>query len=375
MQTAQERRLRLPAEWEPHEAVWLGWPHNASDWSPRFGAIPWVFAEMVRLLAPSERVMLLVNDAAHEKRARSVLRRAFPGWDAPQDLGHKGVGFVTMPTNRGWTRDFMPFFLRSSGKGAVLDCGFNGWARYADHELDNAAGSQLAGMLAKETGAELLQAQQHSRHVVLEGGALDGNGAGLLLASEECLLDATTQVRNPGWGRVEYERFFASHLGVEQTIWLGRGIAGDDTHGHVDDFCRFVAKDTVLLCDEKNPADPNHQALEENRERLEQIRLPDGGRLEVVRLPMPPQVVFAGERLPASYANFYIGNNLVLAPTFNAPQDRQALGLLAELFPGRQVVGVHAGDLIQGLGAVHCLTHEQPRLDSQGESLVRFGTA
>ncbi len=366
MQTLREQEPRLPAEWEPHEAVWLGWPHNASDWSPRFGAIPWVFAEMARLLAPSERVMLLVNDAAHEKRARSVLHRVFAGWDQPSEMGHKGLQFVTMPTNRGWTRDFMPFFLRTSKKGAVLDCGFNGWARYPDHELDNAAGSRLAGMLAAERDAVLVTAQRQGRQVVLEGGALDGNGQGLLLVSEECLLDEMTQVRNPGWGRAKYESFFAEHLGVCQTIWLGRGIAGDDTHGHVDDFCRFVAQNTVLLCAEKNPADPNHRILEENRERLEDVRLADGGRLEVVRLPMPPRVVSAGERLPASYANFYIGNSLVLAPTFNAPQDRHGLGLLAELFPGRDVVGVHAGDLIQGLGAVHCLTHEQPRLEPGG---------
>lgn len=375
MSLSEEMGLRLPAEWEPHEAVWLGWPHNASDWSPRFGAIPWVFAEMVRLLAPSERVMLLVNDAAHELRARNVLHRAFAGWDAPHNEGHSGVHFVTMPTNRGWTRDFMPFFLRTATDGVVLDCGFNGWARYADHELDNAAGSQLAEMLAATNGAELVAAQHHGRQVVLEGGALDSNGAGLLLVSEECLLDAQTQVRNPGWGRSEYEHFFASHLGVNQTIWLGRGIAGDDTHGHVDDFCRFVAENVVLLCEEADPADPNHRALEENRERLEQVRLPDARRLEVLRLPMPPKVAFAGERLPASYANFYIGNSVVLAPTFNAPQDRQALGLLAELFPGRQVVGVHAGDLIQGLGAVHCLTHEQPLLGKHRGQFVRFGTA
>lgn len=359
---------RLPAEWEPHEAVWIGWPHNASDWRPRFGSIPWVFAEMVRLLASSERVVILVNDEKHAARARSVLRRAVAGWDEPAAPGREKVEFFTMPTNRGWTRDFMPFFIHGpaengrSGQGMALHCRFNGWARYPDHGLDNAAGRAIASHLVREKGLAGLRAEHQGQEVVLEGGAVDANGQGALLVSEECLLDPEVQVRNPGWDRADYETFFADRFGVSQTIWLGKGIAGDDTHGHVDDFCRFVAGRTVLLCKEHDPGDPNHAALEENRERLEGVRFSDGGRLEIVRLPMPPRTVFAGERLPASYANFYIGNRIVLVPTFNAPRDREALGLLAEVFPDREVVGLHASDLIQGLGAVHCLTHEQPLL-------------
>jgi len=359
----QETRLdtpRLPAQWEPHAAVWIGWPHNASDWSPRFGAIPWVFAEMVRLLCPSEQVRIIVSDPAHEARARSVLHRACPGWDAEQERGHSGARLVAAPTNRGWTRDFMPFFVRAGQGLCAVNCRFDGWSRYPDHELDDAAGTAIMAMLARDEGLAAVQAVWKGREPVLEGGAVDGNGQGLLLATEECLLHPEEQVRNPGWDAGDYEAFFTAHFGVRQTIWLGRGVQGDDTHGHVDDCCRFVAPRTVLLCEEKNPSDPNHAAMEENRERLEGVRFEDGGRLEILRLPMPPWVSFAGERLPASYANFYIGNSVVLVPTFNAPQDRQALGLLGELFPDRQVAGLHAMDLIQGLGAVHCLTHEQP---------------
>lgn len=351
---------RLPAEWEQHEAVWIGWPHNASDWRPRFAAIPWVFAEMVRVLGAGEKVRIIVNDEKHEARVKSVLDKACAGWDTPRGQDWPGVSFVRTPTNRGWTRDFMPFFVNTAQGLTALNCRFNGWARYADHELDDTAGQALTELLAKETGMHAQQAHWQGRAPVLEGGALDCNGQGLMLATKECLLDSEVQNRNPGWDAAEYERFFASHFGTLCTIWLGKGIQGDDTHGHVDDFCRFVDERTVLLCKENDPHDPNHAALEENRERLEDVRLHDGGTLEIVRLPMPPPVFFAGERLPASYANFYIGNKHVLAPTFNAPQDRKALGILAELFPGRTVTGLHAMDLIQGLGAVHCLTHEQP---------------
>lgn len=362
-QTHLPRNPRLPAEWERHAAVWLGWPHNASDWGPKFPAIPWVFGEMVRLLAPSETVRVLVNDAAHEASARNVLDKAWPGWE--QRLGADGspaVELLHQPTNRGWTRDFMPFFVETATGGAVVRCAFDGWSRYDDHELDAMAGEAMAALTARRNGLALFTAQHQGRVTVLEGGAVDGNGQGQLLVTEECLQDPERQVRNPGWSKGDYEAFFRDWLGVSQTIWLGRGIQGDDTHGHVDDFCRFTAPRTVLLCEEQNPEDPNHQAMEENRERLEGLRFPDGGRLEIVRLPMPAPVYFGEERLPASYANFYIGNSVVLVPTFNDPQDRAALGLIAEHFPGRAVVGLHAVDLVLGLGTVHCLTHEQPVL-------------
>lgn len=341
---------RLPAEWESHKAVWIGWPHNASDWSPKFAAIPWVFAEMVRHLASSESVRILVNDAQHEKKARKILDHACPGWRTwPVEL-------VQQQTNRGWTRDFMPFFVHTQEGGAVVRCRFTGWARYPDHKLDDAAGKAMAAKVAGEENALQVEAVWNGDAVVLEGGAVDGNGQGALLVTEECLQDPERQVRNPGWNKKEYESFFRSHFGVERTIWLGRGIAGDDTHGHVDDFCRFVTPESVVLSREPDPADPNHTAMEENRERLE------GEGLDIVRLPMPPALWFGDMRLPASYANFFIGNKVVIVPTFNALQDRDALGIIAELFPGRRVVGIHAVDLVLGLGTLHCLTHEQPLL-------------
>src|SRR5262249_6239395 len=197
------------------------------------------------------------------------------------------------------------------------------------------------------------------RRVVLEGGGVDGNGAGLLLTTEECLL-SDVQARNPGLSREDLEQVFADYLGVKKTLWLGRGIAGDDTHGHVDDLARFVGPRTVLTAVEDDPADENFGPLRENRERLRGMTDQDGRPLAGVELPMPDPVVFAGQRLPASYANFYIANTRVLVPTFNDPADRRALGILADLFPGRTVVGIHAVDLVWGLGTLHCLTQQQP---------------
>jgi agmatine deiminase len=217
-------------------------------------------------------------------------------------------------------------------------------------------------MLAKRLKYPRIKAIHGNRHVILEGGAIDGNGAGTLLTTEECLLHPATQVRNPGFSRADYEAVFAKHLGIRKVLWLGNGIAGDDTHGHVDDLCRFVNTNTVVLCHEENRHDANYRALAGNRERLQRATDADGGKIEVVKLPMPAPLWFEGIRLPASYANFYIANDRVLVPTFNDPRDRQALGILAELFPSRTVTGIHAVDLVWGLGTIHCLTHEIPAL-------------
>ncbi|QJT11134.1 agmatine deiminase family protein [Oceanidesulfovibrio marinus] len=356
-ESSPARRV-LPAEWEPHRAVWLGWPTKISDWSPKFQAIPWVYGEMVRQLAASEEVRLLVDDERVEARARSVLTRAGMAQELP------GVRFVRQPTDRGWTRDFMPFFTVGraedgpaiSGSGMAVDCGFTGWARYPDHTLDDAVSVGCAA----ELGWDIRTAEYDGRRLVLEGGGVDTDGAGTVLVTEEWLLDTEVQVRNPGMTRQDYEAAFAKLFGTDNTIWLGRGIAGDDTHGHVDDFCRFVGPGRILLCREPDGGDMNHRPLEENRERLEDARLADGSKPEVVFLPMPQPVWFDGMRLPASYGNFYIGNSVVLVPTFNDPNDRAALGILAECFPDRRVVGIHAVDLALGFGGVHCLTHEQP---------------
>ena len=341
----------MPAEWTPHAATWLAFPHNVSDWPGRFGPIPWVYGDIIKKVTAGERLELLVNDAAHERKARLVLGK--------MQVDLEQVRFRRFPTNRVWTRDFGPIFVREeSGGTAIARFRFNGWAKYPDWKRDVRVPERAAAALK----VPLRPARLHDRDVVLEGGAIDVNGAGTMLTTEECLLDPLVQIRNPGFLRADYEAVFAEMLGIRHTIWLGRGIAGDDTHGHVDDLARFVNERTIVLCQEPAAADANHAPLAENRERLQSARLADGSRPEVVPLPMPAPVVFAGQRLPASYANFYFTNAALLVPTFNDPNDRVALGLLAELVRDRPVIGIHALDLVWGLGTLHCMSQQQPAL-------------
>ena len=344
---------RMPAEWQAHEATWLGWPHNLSDWPGRFAPIPWVYGEIVRKLADGERVRILVPSREHEARARRLLARV--------GAASERVEFFRWPTDRGWTRDFGPICVRRDGpppRLAIARFRFNGWAKYDDHRRDDRVPERAARALS----LELRQVVHRGRPVVLEGGAVDVDGCGTALTTEECLLDPLVQVRNPGFGRADYEQVLSGALGVGRTIWLGRGIAGDDTHGHVDDLCRFTGPRTIVLCQEPDGSDVNHRPLAENRERLQEARLADGSRPQLVALPMPAPLVFDGRRLPASYANFYVANAAVLVPTFNDPRDRTALGILGELFPDRPVVGIHAVELVWGLGTLHCLTQQQPRV-------------
>ncbi|MCL1926795.1 MAG: agmatine deiminase family protein [Syntrophorhabdaceae bacterium] len=341
--------FRMPAEWEPHEATWIGWPHKLSDWPGKFAPIPWVFGEMARKIAEGETVRILVEDAGHEARARRLLLRV--GADSSR------IEYFRFPTNRGWTRDSGPIFVRREKpkpEVAIAAFRFNAWAKYPDWKKD----VRVPERAARSLGLRLLKLAKGD--VVLEGGAIDVNGRGTLLTTEECLLDQQVQVRNPGMDRKGLEGVFREMLGITNTIWLGKGIAGDDTHGHVDDLCRFVDPQTIVLCREKNQADPNYRPLEENMERLSGARLEDGAKPEVVPLPMPAPLKLDGVRLPASYANFYICNAAVLVPTFNDPNDRVALGILSELVTDRPVTGIHAVDLVWGLGAVHCLTQQQP---------------
>jgi agmatine deiminase len=341
----------MPAEWERHEATWLAWPHRLSDWPGKFGPIPWAYGEIVRALAPGEIVRIIAKTARHEAQARRVLKKA--GVDPAR------VEFFKWPLDRGWTRDFGPMFVKKDGpRGgiAIARFRFNGWAKYPDWKKDDLVPERAARAL----GLPLRPATHQGRPVVLEGGSIDVNGRGTLLTTEECLLDPVVQVRNPGLGREALEGVMREALGVGNVIWLGRGIAGDDTHGHVDDVARFVDPRRIALVQEDDPADANYRPLQECRERLQDARLEDGSRPEVVPLPMPRPLWFNGMRLPASYANFYIANAAVLVPTFNDPADRRALGTLAELFPDRPVVGIHAVDLVWGLGTLHCLTQQQP---------------
>ncbi len=347
--------VRLPAEWEPHAATWITWPQAPGDWPGKFQPIPWAFAEIIRKIIMGERARVLVASAQVESRARAQLARAHV------DLSR--VNFSTIPTDRGWMRDCGPCFVERRdeccARVAIAGFGFDAWSKYPEYKLDAAVPAAIARLL----GLDIVPVTHQGRHVVFEGGALDVNGCGTLLTTEECLLDPLVQVRNPGFTHADYEAVFAQALGVSNTIWLNKGIVGDDTHGHVDDFCRFVDRSTLVLCEERNPADANHAILEENRERLEGARLEDGSRPEVIRLPTPAPLFFDGMRLPASYANFLITNAAVLVPTFNDAQDRLALGILSECFSGknaRPVIGIHAVDLVWGLGTIHCLTRQEP---------------
>ena len=349
----------MPAEWEPHAATWIGWPHNASDWPGKLGVIHWVYGEIVRKLAPGETVRILVQSGEHERQTRRVLERT--GVDRAR------VEFLRLPTNRGWTRDFGPMFVRRArppAEVAIVRFRFNAWAKYPDWKKDD----QVPERVARRRKLRLFPGQCAGRDVVLEGGSIDVNGRGTLLTTEECLLDREVQARNPGLSRADLEAVLRDSLGVTNVLWLGKGIAGDDTHGHVDDLCRFVDPRTVVLCREHDPGDVNHRPLEENRERLAGMRLEDGSKIEVVDLPMPAPLHFDGQRLPASYANFYVANAAVLVPTFNDPNDRAALGVLAELFTDRAVVGIHAVDLVWGLGTIHCLTQQEPEAKAQDVS-------
>jgi agmatine deiminase len=339
---------RMPAEWDPHEATWIAWPHNEEDWPDKFGPIPWVYAEIVRQLHYSERVHLLVEDAEKEAHVSHLLDRV------QVDRGR--VRFFHVATDRVWTRDYGPIFLMSpEGRLGMTDWHFNAWAKYDNWQRDDVVPAQIQQKLA----LPCWQPSVGDRRVVLEGGSIDVNGQGLLLTTEECLLSPIQQ-RNAGLERADLERVLADFLGVRKVLWLGNGIAGDDTHGHIDDLARFVGPRTVVTVVEDDPADANYQPLQDNLRRLQTMTDLDGRPLEIATLPMPAPLYFDGQRLPASYANFYIANDRVLVPTFNDANDRVALNTLAGLFPGRKVVGIHAVDLVWGLGTLHCLTQQQP---------------
>ncbi len=359
-------KSRMPAEWELHASTWLAWPHYRGDWPGKFEPIPWVYAEIIRHLGRHERVDLIVNSAASEKQAHKVLSKA--------NALSKNVHFHCWPTNRVWTRDSGCTFVlcgagapaREKRKGRVSNVApelalsaitwrFNAWAKYSNYQHDEKIGSRMA----KAAHAREIRPVQGRSRVVLEGGSIEVNGCGTLLTTEECLLSKTQQ-RNPGISRKDYEKMFSDHLGVQNVIWLGSGITGDDTHGHVDDITRFVSPDTVITAVESFPSDPNYEPLRENIRRLRAATDQDGKAFSIVELPMPGPVVFEGRRLPASYANFYIANGIVLVPVFNDPNDRFALDILADLFPDREVVGIYSGDLIWGFGAMHCMTQQQP---------------
>ncbi len=350
------RGYRMPAEWEPHESTWLAWPHFRGDWPGKFEPIPWVYAEIIRNLARHERVDLIVNSEYAEKRARAVLELA----DALSD----NVCFHRWRTDRVWTRDSGCIYLtppasENDAAPIALHFQFNGWAKYPNYEFD----AKLGARMAKAAGARVVRPVSGDHRVVLEGGSIDVNGRGTLITTEECLL-STTQQRNPPMDRMAYEQMFAEYFGVQTVIWLDEGITGDDTHGHVDDIARFVAPDTVITMIEPNAQHEDYSALQHNLGRLKAAHDQNGQRLNVIEIPLPRPVVFECRWLPASYANFYIANGVVLMPVFNDPNDRIALNTLAGVFPSREMVPIYSGDLIWGFGALHCMTQQQPVIRS-----------
>ena len=341
----------MPAEWAPQERIWLSWPHAKADWPGKFAPVPWVFAEMVRVITGSgQRVGLLVKDSKAQAEATDMLTRS----GADLDL----VDFLEVPTNRGWLRDCGPIWVTDGmGNATALNWKFNAWAKYKNWQLDN----DVPDAITDYTLDDSLEPTANDIPIVLEGGGIDVDGRGSIIVTEEWLL-SDEQVRNKGFQREDYEAIFEHYLGCPNTIWLGRGIVGDDTHGHVDDITRFVAPGKIVTVVEKDKKDENYALLQDNLKRLKKAKDTKGKPFEVIELPMPRPVVFEGQRLPASYANFLICNKVVLVPVFNDPADAEALSILQACFPKRQVVGIYARDLVWGLGTIHCLTQQQPKL-------------
>jgi len=338
----------MPAEWERHDATWIAWPHHEPDWPGKIGAIPWIYAEIVRALHSHERVEILCHDESVSASACAAL--------TAHDVNPDGYRTHLVPTDRVWLRDSAPTFVhRRDGTVELVNWRFNAWAKYDNYQRDEKVGTAVQRI----TGLPrvLPERPEDGSWLVLEGGGIETDGAGSMLVTEEWLL-SDVQVRNAGMSRDDYEHAFATYLGVQNTIWLGEGCAGDDTHGHIDDIARFAAPGVVLLAYEPDETDPNHRPSVDNLARLESASARNP--LRIVKLPYPRPVFMEGQRLPASYANFYIANGIVVVPTFNDPMDRTALGIIASEFRGREVVGIHAVDLVWGLGTLHCLTQQQP---------------
>lgn len=338
----------MPAEWEKQEATWFSWPHNEADWPGKFEPTPWVFVEIIRHLTRFQKVKLLVKDAKTKKQAQSFCKRG--------GVNMKRLELYEIPTDRGWMRDCGPIFVYNGKSKAMLDWRFTGWAKYKNHKLDD----KVPGLIFEHNGLSGAQPAHKKKRVVLEGGSIDVNGKGTLITTEECLLSTKVQCRNPGFTRADYEEVFANYLGIDNVIWLGNGIVGDDTHGHVDDITRFVNETTIVTVVESDKKDANYKLLQDNLKRLKAARDSKGKQFDIVELPMPKPVVFEGQRLPASYANFLIANGIVLVPTFNDANDRIALNILAECFKTREVVGINSTDLVWGLGTIHCMSQQEP---------------
>ena len=339
---------RFPAEWEKQQGILLCFPHNGNDWPGKYGAIQWAFVEFIKKVATVEEVVLVVANKTLKNKVCTMLEAAH--------VTMKHVSFIIHKTNRSWMRDSGPIIVKNGTKRKALNFNFNGWAKYTNYKLDKRVPEKVADFL----NMPLEQVTLNNKPVIIEGGAIDVNGKGTLLTSEECLLHPTIQIRNPGFTKDDYETVFKKYLGVSNVIWLGNGIEGDDTHGHVDDLARFVNADTIITVIEENPKDANYKPLQDNLKRLQEAVLENGNKPNIVCLPMPKRLDFEGIRLPASYANFLILNKTVLVPTFNDVHDRSALNIIANCFPDRDVIGISATDFIWGFGTLHCLSQQIP---------------
>ncbi|TDT43897.1 agmatine deiminase [Maribacter spongiicola] len=339
---------RFPAEWEKQKGILLCFPHNGNDWPGKYEAIRWAFVEFIKKVSLYETVYLIV---ANEKLKISVTNLLEM---ATVDI-HK-ISFIIHKTNRSWMRDSGPIIVKNNGKSEALNFNFNGWAKYNNWQLDKHVPNKIANHL----DIPVSQATFNGKKIILEGGALEVNGKGTLITTEECLLHPSIQVRNSAFKREDYEAVFKEYFGVTNTIWLGNGITGDDTHGHIDDLCRFINEYTVVTVVEEDKKHKNYQPLQDNLKRLKVATLENGNPLKVVELPMPKPIIFEELELPASYANFLIINKAVLVPTFNDANDRIALNILADCFPDREVIGINCIDLIWGFGTLHCLSQQIP---------------
>mgnify|MGYP003640498629 FL=1 len=339
---------RFPAEWEKQQGILLCFPHNGNDWPGKYGAIQWAFVEFIKKVATYEQVFLVVDSAKHQNNVMEMLEMA--------TVNLKKVVFIIQKTNRSWMRDSGPIIIKNGKNREALNFNFNGWAKYSNYKLDRKVPKAISEVLE----VPLTQVVYKGKPVVLEGGALEVNGKGTLITSEECLLHPKVQVRNANFTKTDYEAIFKEYLGITNTIWVGDGIIGDDTHGHIDDLCRFVDEETIVTVVESDPKHKNYKALQDNLARLEKAKLEDGRSPKIITLPMPKDILFEGLTLPASYANFLILNKCVLVPTFNDAADRIALNTIASCFPDREVIGISAIDLIWGFGTLHCLSQQIP---------------
>jgi agmatine deiminase len=339
---------RFPAEWEKQQGMLLCFPHNGNDWPGKYGAIQWTFVEFIKKIADVEEVFLLVANEKLKEKVMGMLEMAH--------VKTENVSFIIQKTNRSWMRDSGPIIIKNKNGREALNFNFNGWAKYNNYKLDKLVPSKVAAFL----DIPLTQAMYQGKPVIVEGGAIDSNGKGTLLTSEECLLHPSIQVRNKNFTKADYEAVFKEYLGITNVIWLGDGIVGDDTHGHIDDLCRFVNEDTIITVVESDLKDPNYEPLQDNLKRLQNAKLENGKSPKIVCLPMPKRIDFDNVRIPASYANFLILNKCVLVPTFNDPNDRIVLNIIADCFPDREIIGISAIDLIWGFGTLHCLSQQIP---------------